>query len=409
VFYYAPPNGDGCTPVAYPGPPTGNQCTFDGANYPQGTYETASWTYTLPSGVIAGLGNLGFTTSGVVATSGTLAGKALLEPLNLTVSPTTAAFGSVAQNTTSQTITVVVTNSNSSAVAYTYTAPTSGHFTVTSNSCNTPLAANSSCNIYLTMVTSATGSFTDSLTVTPSGGTAATVSITGTVAAASTGITLSSNNHNFGSVTDGSTESFSATLTNNTGSTATLSFSNSAGTGYTTSNSCGTTLAASATCTYGFTFAPTSPGASTDTLTITSSVPILPGGTGSGPYTGTVTVSGTGVGGGNLTATSVTHNWGTLAVGTSGGNYGLEITNSTTAAVTLSYSGLTGGSSGFTLVGSSCGASLAVNGNCELIFSFTPTATGPVTGTYPIASSSPLYFNGSQVSPSQITLEGTGQ
>jgi hypothetical protein len=405
VFYYAPPNGDGCTPVAYPGPPTGNQCTFDGANYPQGTYETASWTYTLPSGVIAGLGNLGFTTSGVVATSGTLAGKALLEPLNLTVSPTTAAFGSVAQNTTSQTITVVVTNSNSSAVAYTYTAPTSGHFTVTSNSCNTPLAANSSCNIYLTMVTSATGSFTDSLTVTPSGGTAATVSITGTVAAASTGITLSSNNHNFGNITDGTSVAFSTTLTNNTGSSASLSFGNSAGAGFTTSTTCGASLAASASCVYGFTFAPTAPGASTDTLTLTSNVPILPG---NGGDTGTVTVSGTGVTGGNLTATSVTHNWGSLAVGTSGGNYGVEITNSTSSAVTLSFSGLTGGSSGFSLVGTSCGASLAVNANCELIFSFTPIATGFVTGTYPITSSSPLYAGGNPVSPSQITLEGTG-
>jgi len=120
-------------------------------------------------------------------------------------------------------------------------------------------------------------------------------------------------------------------------------------------------------------------------------------------------VSGTGVVGGNLTATSVTHNWGSISVGASGGNYGVEITNSTSSAVTLSFSGLTGGSSGFSLVGSSCGASLAVNANCELVFSFTPTATGFVSGTYPITSSSPLYFNGSAVSPSQITLEGTGR
>jgi hypothetical protein len=56
----------------------------------------------------------------------------------------------------------------------------------------------------------------------------------------------------------------------------------------------------------------------------------------------------------------------------------------------------------------SCGASLATNANCEMVFSFTPKAAGFVTGTYPITSSSPLYFNGAQVSPSQITLEGTG-
>jgi len=43
------------------------------------------------------------------------------------------------------------------------------------------------------------------------------------------------------------------------------------------------------------------------------------------------------------------------------------------------------------------------------VFSFTPTATGFATGTYPITSSSPLYFSGVQVSPEQITLKGTGQ
>jgi hypothetical protein len=121
-----------------------------------------------------------------------------------------------------------------------------------------------------------------------------------------------------------------------------------------------------------------------------------------------VNFTGTGVAGGHLTASSSTHNWGTIAVGSSGSEYGVELTNSTSAAVTLSFSGLTNSAAGFSLIGSSCGASLAVNANCELIFGFTPTATGFVSGMYPITSSSPLYSNGSAVSPSQITLEGTG-
>jgi hypothetical protein len=403
VFDYAPPNADGCTPAL---PATGMSCTLDGSGYPQGTYESAWWSYTLPMGVIAGLGNSGFTTSGVAAASGMLAGKALLQPLSLSVSPLTAAFGSVAQGATANTITLAVTNSNSSSVSYTYTAPSSGHFTVSQDTCTSPLAANSTCDIYLTMVTTITGSFIDTLMLSPTGGTASTVNISGTVAAASSGITLSSTDHNFGSVTDSTMVTYGVSLKNNTASSATLSFSNSAGPGFTTATGCGGALAAGASCNYDFTFAPTSPGASTDTLTLTSNVPILPG---RGGDTGTVTVNGTGVTGGNLTATSVTHNWGNVTVGANGGNYGVEITNSTTSAVTLSFSGLTGGSNGFTLVGSSCPASLAVNGNCELVFSFTPTATGFATGTYPITSSSPLYFSGVQVSPEQITLKGTGQ
>ena len=408
VFGYAPPGGDGCTPVAYPTTPTGNDCTYDSLNYPQGSYESATWSYTLPAGVLGGLGNQGFTVSGVAAASGTLAGKALLTPVTplwLSVSPATVNFGAVVQGATSQTLTVIAQNTNNSSVPFTYTAPGSGNFTA-NNTCNSPLAANASCNIYLTMVTTNSGAFTDSLSLTPSGGAASTVNISGTVAAASTGMTLSSNNHNFGNVTDGATVVFSATLTNHTASAATLSFSNAAGTGYTTSTNCTGSLAAGATCTYGFTFAPTQTGASTDTLTITSDMPILPG---SGGDIGTVTVSGTGVAGGHLTATSVTHNWGNISVGTSGGNYGVEITNSTSSAVTLTFSGLTNTSAGFTLVGENCPASLAANSSCELVFSFTPTATGFVTGTYPITSSSPLYFSGAQVSPSQITLEGAGQ
>jgi trimeric autotransporter adhesin len=400
-FYYAPPAGDGCNPNLSP---SNGGCTLNGSGDPQGTFESAPWSVGVTAGVLTGLGNQGFSRSGAASPSGTLEGKAILAAGVLNVSPLTAAFGSVAQNATSQTITIVVSNTTNAAVPFMYTAPSSGDFTA-NNTCTTTLAANASCRIYLTMVTSATGSFSDTLTITPSGGATSTVAISGTVAGTSSGITLSSNQHNFGNVTDGTSASFNVTLTNNTGSSVSLGFSNSAGTGYTTSTNCGASLAASASCTYGFTFAPTSPGAAMDTLTITSGVPILPG---SGGDTGTVTVNGTGVAGGQLTATSVTHNWGNITVGTSGGSYGVELSNNTSSVVTLSFSGLTGGSSGFALVGSSCGASLAVNANCELMFNFTPTATGFVTGTYPIPSSSPLYFAGNPISPSQITLKGTG-
>jgi hypothetical protein len=122
-------------------------------------------------------------------------------------------------------------------------------------------------------------------------------------------------------------------------------------------------------------------------------------------------VSGTGVTGGNLTATSVKHNFGTLAAGTSGGNYGVQITNSTSSTVTLTLGSLTNTADGFSEVGTNCGSSLAVNASCELIFSFTPATSGlgTVSAVFPITSSSPLYSGGAQVSPEQITLIGTGE
>ncbi len=67
-FYYDPPNGDGCNPTV--------NCTKDGANYPQGTYEAATWGIT--SGTTLGVGDKGFDRSGVMSTAVTLAGKAVL-------------------------------------------------------------------------------------------------------------------------------------------------------------------------------------------------------------------------------------------------------------------------------------------------------------------------------------------
>jgi hypothetical protein len=404
-FNYAPPYGDGCTAG------TGGTCTNDGSGYQQGTFESATWTYTLASGTIAGRGNAGFTTSGVVATTGTLEGKAIQAPETLTVSPTTASFGNVTQGSTSSTITIVVTNPNAQPVAFTYAGPTTSNFTV-NNSCSSPIAASASCSIYVSLVTSSTGTFSDSFTITPSGGTVSTVSLSGGVAASTTGITLTSTGHNFGNITDGTSTSFGITLTNHTASSASLAFTNTAGTGFTASTGCGSALAAGASCNYTFTFAPTAPGAATDSLVVSSNVPLLPGSTGSGSsYSDTVTVTGSGVTGGQFTATSVKHNFGSLAAGTSGGNYGVELVNNTAASVSLNFSGLTNTADGFSLVGSSCGATLAVNGNCELLFTFTPATSGlgTVSAVYPITANATLYSGGTAVSPAQITLVGTGQ
>jgi hypothetical protein len=157
------------------------------------------------------------------------------------------------------------------------------------------------------------------------------------------------------------------------------------------------------------TFDPQTSGTLTDTVTITSTTsPILPGGTGSGPYSDVVSFTGVGVSTGEFTATSVAHNWGNIPVNTSGGDYGVELSNNSASIVTLSFPGLTG-SSEFSLVASSCGASLAVNANCELIFAFNPTASGAVSATYPITANATLYTGGNPVSPAQISLSGTGQ
>jgi hypothetical protein len=363
----------------------------------------------VPNGVLQGIGDPGFDRSGAVTLPGTLAGKAILAVPTLTVTPTTYTFPSQAPGVTSSTLTVVVSNTNGTALPFTYTAPSASQFAVTQNTCASPLAGNSSCNIYLTFSASTPATYTSSLTITPSGASAITVSLSGTVESNS-GLSLSSAGHNFGNVTDGTTGTYGFTITNNSGATATLGVAYSSATGYSVTTGCGTTLAAAASCGVTVTFAPTTVGTLTDAITITGSVPILPGGTTASPYSDTVSLTGVGVAGGQFTATSVKHSFGNVPVGDSAGNYGVELSNNTSSAVTLSLgSGFTQGANGFTIVGTSCGASLAVNANCELIFGFTPTATGTVTAAYPITASATLYSGGVAVSPSQISLSGTGQ
>jgi hypothetical protein len=407
-FYYAPPNGDGCNPST--------NCTKDSSNYPQGTYESGTWQIT--SGAPLGIGDTGFDRSGPVAFPATLAGKAVLStasPINVT--PLTYTFGPLAPGELSNTLTITVTNPGAASVGLSYTPPVTTPFQAT-NYCPANLAANSNCTINVTFQNSTTGTVTDKVIITPSGGSAITVSLTGIVNT-NNGLQLSTNSHSFGNVTTGSSAaSFGLSITNHASTAATLSFgtSQSGTTPYNVVTSgCPSALAAGAQCSVVVGFSPTAAGTFNDVLTVNSNVPILPDGTGSSPnYSDTVSFTGTGVSAGQFTATSVNHNWGNVTVGTTGTNYGVQLTNATSTTVTLTLgAGFTQGQYGFSLAGTNCGSTLAVNASCELIFSFSPTGAGAVSASYGVTavntSSNPvqLYSGGNPYSA--ITLVGTGQ
>jgi hypothetical protein len=230
---------------------------------------------------------------------------------------------------------------------------------------------------------------------------------------------LSTTAHNFGNVTTGSSATmFGLSIRNNASSAATLSFgtSQSGTTPYSVvSSGCPASLGAGAQCSVLVSFSPTALGTFSDVLTVHSSMPIVPGGAGGpGNYTDAVTFSGSGVVGGQFTATSTGHNWGNVTVGTTGTNYGVQLTNTTATTLTLNMgSGFTAGLYGFNEAGTNCGATLAVNASCELIFSFSPTGAGGVSTAFGVTAVDPsnnpvnLYSGGTVYS--SITLSGTGQ
>jgi hypothetical protein len=104
----------------------------------------------------------------------------------------------------------------------------------------------------------------------------------------------------------------------------------------------------------------------------------------------------------NLNFTSVSHNFGQVAVGTAAAAYGIGITNSGTTAYPFSLDFTP--SNGFTSA-NSCGSSIAVEKSCELVFYFTPGASGPVSTTWSLAPEDGFTYGPSNGG----TLSGSGQ
>jgi hypothetical protein len=395
IFTYLPPYGDGDSTTV-------------------GRYEAGSWSVSAP-GTILGVGIKGFASpprAGVATFPAVLAGKALLPVGSLSVTPLSYTFGPLAPGAQSKTLQISVSNPNTTAVGVLYTLPTGSFNTV--NNCPSTLNGKATCQIQVTFKSSTVGTQTASVTLNPAGGPAITVSLTGIVQAG-TGLVMSTDNHGFGNIPLGqSGTQFGLNIKNNAATAATLSFSQSQG-GTTPFNvgtgGCPASLAAGAQCSVIANFTPTAAGAVSDVLTVTSNQPIIPGGTGTGPYSAAVTFTGAGTTSATFNASTSTHNWGNIPVATTGSNYGVQLTNNTAAAITLTLGTGFANNKGFSLLGSNCGASLAVNASCELIFTFTPTATGTVTTTYGVSANGgavQLYSLANAGYVTGITLIGTG-
>ena len=138
----------------------------------------------------------------------------------------------------------------------------------------------------------------------------------------------------------------------------------------------------------GVTFSPTAVGSATGTLTFNDSAIASPQ---------TVSLSGTGSAPVTFSANSI--NFSTVRVGTTSSARTVTLTNHLSSALTIAA---VSASTGFTVASNTCGASIGAGANCTVGVTFSPTATGPATGT--------LTFTDSAVtSPQVVTLSGTGQ
>jgi trimeric autotransporter adhesin len=315
---------------------------------------------------------------GIVSCLSNNAGSVATAPV-ISLSATSINFGSFAVGTTGGPRTVTVTNSSSSAVtisAITITGADAVDFSETNN-CTGSLVAGGNCSIKVTFKPSAPGTLTTTLGITgdPTSSPLAVV-LSGTAMAKDSTAALSPTSLTYPSQLVG-TASAAKTITLTNAGTAALSVAGivisggSAG-DFAQINNCGSSLASGANCTISVTFKPTAKGTRTSTLTVTDSATGSPQ---SAMLSGTATAAPTTTtASGTLSPTNLTY--ASQAVGTSSAAKTLVLSNSGTAAFSITSIVISGGNAGdFTQI-NNCGSSVASGANCTISVTFKPTAAG---------------------------------
>jgi uncharacterized repeat protein (TIGR01451 family) len=322
-----------------------------------------------------------------------------LSSANVTANPTSLAFGSQAQGTTSASQPVTIVNVGTSLVTITNIGASTNFGEA--DSCPATLVAGntegSSCVLNVTFTPTATGTLTGTVTVTYTNAGSATpqtttITLTGTGAAATGGtITITPSPLPFGLEGLGSTSTPETLTVSNTGNTA-VTFTSIAMTGDfagATLAQCPSIAVEATPCVFHITFTPTAAGARTGTITFTDNA------TGS-PQT--VTLTGTGVAEAiGIAPTALT--FGSQAVGTTSAGQTVTVSNNGNFPLIFSSIVTTGDFAGATLA--QC-PSIGVEAEpCVFSITFKPTATGTRTGAI-------TFTDTGTGSPQTVTLTGTG-
>jgi sugar lactone lactonase YvrE len=358
-----------------------------------GDFSTASNCPTIPGFGTCSI-NVTFTPTASGTRSGTLTvgGSQLSGQLTAALSGTGATagiqfsiaaldFGSVLSSATSigQTVTIQNTGTTSLIVSR---VTTTGDFSTTGNCAVIP--AGSNCSLSVTFTPTALGARTGAVTLTDNAGgstSSQTINLAGMGTQA--GATLTPSAAAFPSTLAGSTGFLiNATLTN-TGIAPLTGIGVSILGDFAQTNTCQGTLAAGSTCIVSVKYAPTVAGAESGTLTVIDNL-------------GSQIVSLTGTGvvpGASLSSSQLM--FGGQLIDTSSLAQTVVFTNTGSAAVNV---GSVVTTSNFT-DSTNCTGSVAPGASCSVNVIFTPTATGPLSGTVTISDGA-----GTQV----VSLNGQG-
>lgn len=210
-------------------------------------------------------------------------------------------------------------------------------------------------------------------------------------------VNLNPRNVSFGKQVVGTTSASQTVTVKNTG-TAALNISNIALTGtnagdYAQTNNCPSTITIGASCTFTVTFSPSATGTRAAAITLTDNAVDSPQ---------NIALTGTGY----VPAPAVSLNptklsFGYQNVGTTSTAQTITLTNSGTATLNISNIALTGTHAGDYAQTNNCPGTLAINANCTINVTFSPSANGS-------RSASLTLTDNAADSPQNAALAGTG-
>ena len=300
----------------------------------------------------------------------------------LALTPQLQDFGTVTNGSTSNLVTFTVTNTGgvaSGAIAQTLGGADAGQFTVASGSCSgATLAPGATCSVALRFAPTASGAkaATLSFTATPGGTKTATLLGTGQTSGF---IVINGGPFAFASTVVGQTSSSQTITVTNTGSAATGALITALGgndpgqfTIVAGSNGCqGAVLAGGGSCTIAISFAPTSGGDKSASLTVSGS----PGGV------ATAGLSGTGIPPAHFAISPTSHDFGAIGTGTQSGFFTFTVTNDGGQASGVPSVTLGGTNATQFILQNGCTAALAPAATCTAQVRFSPNIDGNDSAT----------------------------
>jgi Abnormal spindle-like microcephaly-assoc'd, ASPM-SPD-2-Hydin len=309
----------------------------------------------------------------------------------LAINPTSKSFGSVTVgNSVQQTVTVV--NDGTTDVNVSQVSVAGSGFQVSGIATPITLTSTQSTTFTITFAPQSSASNSGTVTITSNGlNPSLTMGLTGT----GVGVVgaLGSNNSSiaFGSVTVANKQTVSETVTNNGGTSVTISQVGVSGTGFSMSGiTTPVTLGSGQSATFSVSFDPPSAASDNGSLTVTSNA--------SNP-TMTVPLSGTGVAAatGQLSVTPSPLGVGSVTVGTSGTASGSLTASGSSVTVTAVGTN----NSAFSVTGLSLPVTIPAGQSTPFTVTFSPQSIGSASATLTVTSNA-------QTTSSTDTLTGTG-